>query len=533
MIQDLTVEFQSRDFSRTLLAPDLIFVVDRFSKEANGGPLSAKIEVVGDEIALWQLFNFIRCPVIINNELGTPVWWGFINDIDIVLEHVSIGISLREMGNRLAVAYNELIAGEVGIGTRGTTGFAVATDSINEFGIKERMESLADADSSTAINMRNQFLQRVKYPIATIKPKESGRRRIGATLECRSWRDTLGWQFWLQAAGREAHESWDDKQQWGAVTPNNQIKQTFQIAAAIGWAASSAAVRAAKEENVGGQLNDPTIELWSDSGGLPDAQLATGVIDRSTIPELPAFEWVTADWTTNPILAPATTYHFILNAQGTYADDEYAVQVDEALGYASGSFTMKNNGSWVARSPDADLAFRISGVEETTSQMETLVNSKGEFITSFRIHFEADGTEQVSGKFTSQYRDGDFTALDELLDLLEIGRGSGRRYLVKIFPDRSMEVFEEPAEGTKNYRMRADGQIETDKGAQIDKTELEAGFWLELADIIPESVDLGIMTRPDPVFIEKLEYIARTGELIYDPRDVRSPWDLFEFTRAR
>ena len=533
MSREFTVEFQTRDFARPLLIPDLSFSVLRMTKDAIGGPKAASIHVRGSEIALWQLFQIIRAPLVIYNDRGEAVWWGLLNEINIYLEHLSIGISLKEMANRIAVAYNELSAGETGIGTRGTTAFSQANDSVTEFGIKERLESLADADSASAINMRDLFLQRVKYPVATIRPRERGRKQIGATLECGSWFDTLGWQFWNQTAGREAHESWDDTQQWGAITTNNQLKQTFQIAGATGWNASTAAVRASKEEEVGGQLNDPTIELWDDSGGLPGTQLAAGTIDRSTIPELPAFEWGTANWTTNPFLAPATTYHFILNAQGTYTDDEYAVQVDEALGYASGAFTMKDNGSWVARGVDADLAFRISGVEETTKQMERIVDSEGEFITNFRIHYEADGTKQASGKFTSQYRDGDFTALDELMDLLEIGRGSGNRYLAKIFSDRSMEVFEEPDLGENDYRLRHDGTIVTDKGMTVDKTELEAGFWLHLSDVIPEAVDLAIMTKPDPIFIERLEYNVQRDELIYDPRDIKSPWELFEFTRGR
>jgi len=101
-----TVQFRNRDFNDFVLPDGLIFEPMRYRWVAQGGPKSALIRVVGSELTLWQLLDWLRYEVRIVTDLGQPAWWGYINKVSITSGNMSVGVSLESMANNIAVIWS-------------------------------------------------------------------------------------------------------------------------------------------------------------------------------------------------------------------------------------------------------------------------------------------------------------------------------------------------------------------------------------------------------------------------------------------
>lgn len=530
-MNDFSLQLHLRDFSAPVLLPGLAFDVKRFSWADIGGPDKAQISVTGDFPGMWNLLTQLRAPAEIYSPEGIACWWGYVAVIVLQYELLEIELSIDPMWNSVAVMYNELETGQTGIGTRGTTAYTTDTDSINDYGTKQHLVSMPDMNAAGAAAGRDSFLARWKYPIAVENPRGAAGKMEGATLFLRGWWDTVRWLMYSRFAGIESHEVGNATQALGAVATNEKIKMEFQLSTAEGWAASAASVRMSKE-SAAAELSDPTIELWTAGLG---AQLATGTIDRSEIAELPRHNWVTAQWSANPDLALATTYVFLLDSHGTYVDDEYSIVVDEDLGYASGAMELFDAGgsTWAARNPNADLVFRMSGVEETTVQMEKVYDTFSQFLTAFDLAFDTDGTEQVSAIFTSQYRDGDVNCLEEMLDLLAAGRLNGNRYLAHITQNRVLQIREEADAPTTAIDYHLDSKGRLFKGAMlVPAGKIPVGFWMRTLHSVPAAVRNSLLAQIDPIFVDWIEYDVASGTVRIKSRDMENPFDLASMLRA-
>jgi hypothetical protein len=160
-----------------------------------------------------------------------------------------------------------------------------------------------------------------------------------------------------------------------------------------------------------------------------------------------------------------------------------------------------------------------SGDVATTSQIETMITTYGEFITATTI-------EDASGINTSSYRDGDTTLLSEVQDLLQTGTTDGRRLLLDIDRNRRARVYIEPASTTINYYYLKTGKLSDAVGNPLMPGEVVAGVWCALKDIVPVVVDLTILGNPTPFFIEACEWDNQAKQLYITPRGQRDPWVL-------
>lgn len=175
----------------------------RFGWSAIGGPRDAEIEVTGAVGALYALLAYPGHRVIIRNRYAQACWWGYVEEATLSLGQVELGVSLAPMYNRISVAYT--YQDETGAAQRGTSDWVQDATSVAAYGAKELLYSRSDLDDATAATeLATTLLARFKNPAATIR--SGGGQRNTARLTCRGYWETVGWKYYKQLMGREAHE---------------------------------------------------------------------------------------------------------------------------------------------------------------------------------------------------------------------------------------------------------------------------------------------------------------------------------------
>ena len=505
-----------RDFSTALSQPNLAYQVTRHSWDAIGGPDQAEITATGEDMGLWSLMNKLRCPIEIQNkDNGEFVWWGYVSKVLIQSAGAQVGVSLDEMYNRIAVAYSYVEGGSNTAGERKTTGWIEDTDSSAEYGEKELLQSLGSGSTLASIHRRDTLLDQRKYPV----PMVDWRGMTGETkavISCRGWWHSLGWTYYTQNAGLENHEDYDSTQDVGAAGANTKVEMSFELTSGVAWTAQNIKLHIKK---VGTPAGVVWAKIFSDSGGDPDSELAWGLVGEADVDTTSA--WLTFNFDSNVALSLSTTYHLVIEKYGANdASNYYVVSVDEALGYTNGALQLYDGASWGARGTDADLAFRVGGIQETTTQIETAIDDEGQFISSVTL-------DDTSGVYSSQYRDGDTTTLTEVEELLKDGTTNDKRLLATVKRDRRLVVSEEPATSSLDYLLERDGVLTNHLGVKERPATCRVGVWAELKDVIP--ITLGTsLANPSPMFIDHAEFSGQTGRTRYTPRGIPQPWDLMK-----
>lgn len=295
-----------------------------------------------------------------------------------------------------------------------------------------------------------------------------------------------------------------------------QAAQSFQLGSSEVWNAYSIKILAAK---VGTPTDNLTVELCANGGGAPGAVLASGTITGSTLTT--NREWATATLSSYVALALSTTYWVVVRRSGSNdPTNYYTVGVDESLGYPRGTLLLWTGAAWVARTPDADMAFQVTGVEETTVQITRIENDEGQFFAGTLI-------DDASGLYTSPYRDGDGTALAEIAALLKRGTTNDRRLLATVTRDRYLEVYEEPELSTSTIEllMGSDGMLRLPLAGTLDGAVAPVGKWCQFVDM-PTTVDMSLLADPAFFFVELAEYDPVAQMWLVTPRGAPSPWEL-------
>lgn len=198
----ITVQIGNKDLSGGILPTGLDLTVTRYSNHAVGGPYMAEIEAQGSEYALWSLVNMLRCPVEIYSAHTVPVWWGYIHEIEIRLKRLTVGVSLSDLYNRVAVAYSYAEPGEVSVGERRTTAWKQDDESVREYGIKELLYTTSGSTPDHALAARDMLLTQKARPVQVIEIHASD-QSPGARITCRGWWETLEWRYYQQSGTAE------------------------------------------------------------------------------------------------------------------------------------------------------------------------------------------------------------------------------------------------------------------------------------------------------------------------------------------
>lgn len=534
----------NRDFSDALQVSGVQYTVKRYSKSAIGGPLEATIEARGSELGLWTVLNKLRAPVFIGNDDGLLVWFGYVESVDLALPQFQIGLTVESMANRIRVAYTELTPGRASAGKRGTTTTLDDTLSISEYGIKEMLSSGTDLTPTAANELRARLLALYKLPQRRSLSLAASRSRTRtqepvATITCRGWFTTLDWRYYSateagarydpdKAATDDAGSALTQAQAFGRLSSDQKIAQSF---VPIGTEASEAISLALRLRADGTPSGDCMLELCQDSAGAPGAALASVTIPLSEFTTY-THQWFTKT-ITNVTLQPATTYWIVLSKSGGGVDitNFYSALIDITSTYASGATYLYNGSAWSLREvnalPAGDLLFRVGGVVETTTQIQRIVTASGQFYTGTDIL-------DASGVKTSPYRSGDLTAGTEIKQLLRKGTSNAKRLLATTTPNRRLQVFEEPDQGTADYAFVASGQHAGDLrdpfGTVVDLSTCPVGVWVTVQGLFPES---SALAGSGTFFVDEATYAVDDGTWTPKPRGQQNPYEAMQLESNR
>jgi len=508
----LTVSFEKRDFSKYPRVHWETLEVERFTKNAIGGPKYASLIATGSQLELFEFVEMLRCPVyIFHKERGKRVWWGFINKVTIFEEHgIEYGISLDSMSNKLAVAYTEN-------GERFTTTWDSDATSTAEYGTKELLLTAHEITATQVAQFQDTQLENRKYPSPTPPQWGKVRKQAVARIECGGWWDTLGWRYYANDKGKIAYEENDT---WGGreigEDDRPRAAQSFQNKSGSSWVASKIELSVWK---VGAPTDNLEVALYSDSGNAPNAQLS-GTDDIAGANVETYSNWVTFTLDTPQTLADSTLYWIhIQRSGGIDADNYFMIEGTTTDGYQDGGIKLykTSTSSWI-QPYDRDFNFRVLGDLESTTQITDAFDSHGEFIESYEV-------EDTSGVNSSPYRDGEATAQYEIEQLLKMGTSNNRRLLATISDLRRVRIYEEPAQWSEDYKIDPWGKITDRYDNPILPEDCPVGNWTRLKGVVPDTINTTRISNPTHFFIEESEYSPKRGYRIMETRDVLNPFD--------
>ena len=214
-------------FEPTTTPPGLTFEPVRWSWDHHYGPYIANVEVHGNLTDLWHVLSWLRNGIEIVNVDGDAVWWGLVNEVQLMTGALSWTASLEGMYNAVTVLYSYTDID--GNATTDETSTTTNTDSINRFGRKEILRTASDIDATQADYFRDQILDESKYPIAS-PAISSGKAR--AVLHCRGYAHAYSWLLYGNDAGKIEHATSMDRMQklgWGYTSSNIGFTNDYRI----------------------------------------------------------------------------------------------------------------------------------------------------------------------------------------------------------------------------------------------------------------------------------------------------------------
>lgn len=315
------------------------------------------------------------------------------------------------------------------------------------------------------------------------------------------------------------------------IVSASRIAQGFKQTSGSSWDAIEVQIRA---QIVGSPTDDLQVSLHTNDTGSPFLATAPTFMARSyaffaasDMDE--TMQWRSASWTTgrsgSVTLVDGQDYWLVVtrtaSAPGS-ASDHYRVDVDESLGYISGSFAELTSDGWVERTTNADMLFKLIGTQPVTDQIyETAYDSS--------LLFERIVIADESAVETNQYREGDTTALTEIRDLLEVGTENDLRLFARATEKRSLIIEEEPAKGDNDYRISYDNTIYDAENNIIPKYMCPYGVWMNIADFVPESINTEFIANPNYFFVEEAEYYVQSDVYVPRSKNQKSDFDLSGF----
>lgn len=514
-----------RDYSTLIAIPNGVTVAcDSFSHAAMGGPKSADLTVTGPLQSLWSVLGWLRCPVEVYNERGEMLWWGFVNSAEVCTGGVTVGASLDEMANKIAVAYEEagLTYGEVGI--RETTAYAIDATGTATYGVKDLLYSMSSSTSALAEAQRDRLLDALGNPVATMALDGGD---VKATLQCVGWWALLGWQHYSADIKSISQLAWPNYSHSIRVDADYyRLGQSFTVPEAWGTVYADWVDASLFQYGDAGSP-DLTFRLLADGGGgTPNGGTlaACNVIAGTAITGGEQnFSYYKTAFTTKAAIVGGSVYHLVLDCDEPGSGSGYIAWrgMTGSDVYTGGVAYGLPSSGWTLTGPGADFAFAVNCAVETTKQISDIVTANANGMLLGCIITNA------SGIYTPPYRAGDTDGLREIEQMLDAGTSGGSRLLAKVRSDRYVEVYAEPAASTTgDVYVRPDGQLVSWRGQLLDKASLLPGQWCRLVLDDRAESELGLLGNVSPAFIDETEYIVSSDTIRIRTRDKTDPWDV-------
>lgn len=431
------VNFQTRNFSSPVY-PGIDISPSILSWSVLGGPDEAVLRATGRVQRLLESVNLLRCSIEISDSSGVPVWWGYVNSIDIFLDGIKISVSLDFLFNRVKVVYS-FISPDNKLADQLETANANNTASQLEYGIRHIILHESNIDENFADGLRDTYLEQHSWPTSILSEKLNNDSYF-AEYHCLGWFSTLDWLPYENSDGFFANYGpGPGAFNFGFATARFPA-QKFTPGAACN--VKYAYFRLRKNLAPTGNL---VARIYSDAGGSPNAILATSAaVVASTLPST-SYAWTRFTFSTAYGLSSTTPYWIACARTVSDAVNNCYIKIDEDAGYYQSGHSAKywDGAAWVSvpniTSPgtNPDLMFRVVAISDTGTQLTS--------ITSVGNQFFPRAVSLTTNMNISPYRIEQKSCLDYIKDIMQLGTSNHRLILSSVSPERYLSYYEQPS----------------------------------------------------------------------------------------
>jgi hypothetical protein len=435
-----------------------------------GGPERASITLRGQTKNLFKCLSLLRCYTVISAANGEEVWWGYVEKITLFQGKTKFEISLEELYNKVKVIYS--YPSPEGISAaKYETSAAESSYSQSEYGQREITIRQINIDDDTAENLRDTFLEGHFWPRAVIEENNSGKdNRV--EIVCAGWFKTFGWVDY------ECLE--------GYIQNNGPGPGSFLFGDAAGHQYPGQQFMANGThllktvffmlKKVGSPTQNIYANLLSDSGGTPNAVLATSDAFPAASLSANGFEWVRFAFSTPYTLTDGVPYWLIIDQNGISGANYFSIRIDDNMNYLNGEGKYFNGANWVyfanGTHPhgNPDLYFRAVCVQDTGTQLDNIANAGNQFYE--QIITAPTGVE------TSPYALSGASCLSRIRKLMQIGTANQRPLIAVSTKENHLYFYEQPEKGQPTTYLTADGKFITARGIKREPYDPPIGEWV-------------------------------------------------------
>ena len=451
-----TTEIFKRDFSQPVQIGLPVKPV-HLTWSAFGGPERAELVVSGPADALLDLVSLLRCGVTVRDEQGEPVWWGYIEEVQVQLELVEVRVTMKDLANQVSVQY-DYTSPDTLPGDRNLTETVDDLRSQAEFGIKTRLIRKSDIDADHAEALRDTSLEQHAWPVSRLSQRHQP-GPVQTRLICAGWFKTLGWQPYTQLEGFYANYGpGPGSFAFGKDTSAKYAGQSFVPGEDCDLKTASFMLR-----TIGGATRTLTARLQANNGYYPGAVLATSDPVNPVDLLENSYTWVKFTFSTPCSLTGGERYWVTLDPNGLNNSEYFMLRLDESMNFdgGAGRYYNQSTGTWNLYPPAdrPDVYFRFVCVSDTSEQFLAIAGFAGQFFTKI--------TAEATGIATSPYRKDGLPCLTEIRKLMELGTENQRLVLAEVSPIRQLRFYEQPRPDQADVYMDQYSRFFTREGVPL------------------------------------------------------------------
>lgn len=435
------------------------------SWDAIGGPRQALLSLENDLIGFESMRSWLGSGVEIYDPIDRLAWWGYVDCVSQQEGVTGLESSLEDMANRVAVRYRGMEPGqEFGAITQTEWKDDLTSQAI--YGVKELLLMRDLMSREQALQLRDMSLHRMALPVSKILPSTKIKQ---SQLLCRSWFERLRWRQWPAHTDILGHSpNQQGFQLLGATLAQKSLAQSFTFQDAVKVASVSVRIR-----KIGNPLDQIHLQLQTDALGQPSGTVRAEAVLAASAISIESYTWVSLWFSTPCAVTAGERLWLVVARDGAVSSTAYfSLGVDENLGFADGKLLLLDASlnQWRARTPDADMLFKLTSLSNSVDLMDQIIQKAGYFSGFTYEAGEGLNIPYVSGTGTDCH--------SAFLDLLGMSTPGLINLLVDVNSKLRLRVFPQPQPGTARYWLGRDGRIKNEVGKNLEPAWQAVGNWL-------------------------------------------------------
>jgi len=309
-------------------------------------------------------------------------------------------------------------------------------------------------------------LHRMALPVSKILPSTKIKQ---SQLLCRSWFERLRWRQWPAHSDVLGHSpNQQGFQLLGATLAQKSLAQSFTFEDAVKVASVSVRIR-----KIGNPLDQIHLQLQTDALEQPSGTVRAETVLAASAISTESYTWVSLWFSTPCAVTAGERLWLVVARDGAVSSTNYfSLGVDENLGFVDGKLLLLDASlnQWRARTPDADLLFKLTSLSNSVGLLDQIIQKSGCFSS-----FAYEAGEGMNLPYVSETGTD---CLSAFLALLGMGTTELTNLLVEVSPKLRLRVFPQPQPGTARYWLGRDGRIKNEVGKNLEPAWQAVGNWL-------------------------------------------------------